>query len=216
MRILAVIAWHTSILSPTWWPNFSTSYRNGAVSSQNITHSNNSSSQNWLMSDVSPNIIVSGVSPSNLLISWAVLDLIKASNSKQPSHKHYGALDHSSLWPTPFLSSLISLFPAFDLGVYGSNYESDLGSTPLHVTNACCWDTIPHKQQWQSIICLASGCHWESYIPSKICGKLVHICCPFWTLKWQILCLKIQDVPGNDNQDYDHLFCIMLTMKVIA
>ena len=38
----------------------------------------------------------------------------------------------------------------------------------------CWWDTIPHKQQWQDLICFTSWCHWERSSPSKVCG--IYLC----------------------------------------
>ena len=89
-------------------------------------------------------------------------------------------LDHSNLWLTPFLSSLISLSVLFDQGVYGSNWfqvtcniiellvKVTLDYLFGIVTYTCWWDPIPNKQQWQGLMCFTSGCHRE--ISSKVWG----------------------------------------------
>ena len=71
------------------------------------------------------------------------------------------------------------------------------------VMNTSCQDTIPSKQQWQGLMCFNSECHWENSRPSKVCD--IYLCtyvAPFWTLYWQTLCLKTENVQGNDNDDF--------------
>ena len=57
--------------------------------------------------------------------------------SKQLSHMQFDALDCSSLWLSPFLSSLISLSAVFDQGVYGSNFLS------WHAASLSFWCNLP-------------------------------------------------------------------------
>ena len=79
-------------------------------------------------------------------------------------------LPFCSIWP---VSIWLKLFK-----MTGSLFQL-LVELPLYqfsgiITNACWWDTIPHKQQWQGLMCFTSGCHWESSSPSKVCG--IYLC----------------------------------------
>ena len=181
-----------SILGLWKQPNLRMSSWNKAVSSQNITHSNHSSLQNWLMSNISPDITVFGTSLSNLYISWAVLDLILAFNSKHSSHRLFGALDYSNLWLDPFLSSFIFLSAEFDQRVYGSNCFK------WHAASLSFWWNIPliislKLSQIQTSRTLSLANSNDKFSCVSLLNKmgkfkpiqslqhmLVHICCLFY------------------------------------
>ena len=117
---------------------------------------------------------VLGTSLSSFYISCTVLNQTKASNSKQSSHTHFGAVNLSSLWSGPILKlfnlSFCSILPEsiwlqlfqVTCSICELLVELALDHFLGIVTNACQWDTITHKQQWQTLMCFISGCHWES------------------------------------------------------
>ena len=79
----------------------------------NITHSNHSNSQNCLMVDISPDIIVLGTSLSSFCISCVVFDFIYVSKCKH--HPNFlGAFDLIIFPLKTFFSSFISLSAEFD------------------------------------------------------------------------------------------------------
>ena len=113
-----------------------------------------------------------------------------------------------SIWPGSIWLHLIQATCSFFDLLVQLTWDRFLGI----VTNTCWQDAIPSKQQWQGLMCFTSRYHWES---STYCvwHILVHICCPFWTLYWQTSCLRIQDVTGDDHEDFYHSFWIILTTK---
>ena len=73
VKIFVVVAEPTSILGPRWLPNLSMSSGNGAVSSWNVNHLNHSNLQNWVTSDVSPDITVLIFSHLSYIIDYKAL-----------------------------------------------------------------------------------------------------------------------------------------------
>ena len=79
-------------------------------------------------------------------------------------------LSFSWIWPGSLWLQLFQMACCFfELLVVCSFYQFS-----SIVTNACWWDSTPHKQQEQVLLCFTFGCHWESSCPSKVWD--IHLC----------------------------------------
>ena len=94
----------------------------------------------------------------------------------------FSALDHSSLQPGHFFSFFIcpcvcSLLPeSIWLQLFQLTYN--IFELLIKITLdlilglvACTswWDTVPSKQQWQSLMSFNFGCYWVHFVPPKVC-----------------------------------------------